>query len=101
MIKVTVLMGGISSEREVSISSGKAVSEALKKAGYNVDEIQITDELLNPEKLNQKLYLLLFMVALAKMEKFKKFSKIIILFLLDLHPPLVIYPLINFYLEKY
>ena len=52
MIKVTVLMGGISSEREVSISSGKAVSEALKKAGYDVDEIQITDELLNPEKIN-------------------------------------------------
>ena len=44
---------------------------------------------------------LLFMVALVQMEKFKKFLKIIILFLPDLHPPLVIYPLINFYLEKY
>ena len=55
MIKVTVLMGGISSEREVSISSGKAVSEALKKAGYDVDEIQITDELLNPEKIKSEI----------------------------------------------
>ena len=54
MIKVTVLMGGISSKREVSISSGKAVSEALKKGGYDVDEIQITDELLNPEKIKSE-----------------------------------------------
>lgn len=33
---VTVLMGGISSEREVSLVSGKAVSDALSEAGYGV-----------------------------------------------------------------
>jgi len=49
MIKVTVLMGGISSEKEVSISSGKAVSKALKLAGYNVNEIVINDELFDPK----------------------------------------------------
>ena len=32
---VTVLMGGYSSEREVSLVSGKACVEALKKAGLN------------------------------------------------------------------
>jgi D-alanine-D-alanine ligase-like ATP-grasp enzyme len=35
-IKVAVLMGGISREREVSIQSGKCVAEALKQAGVNV-----------------------------------------------------------------
>ena len=35
-LKVAVLMGGISREREVSIQSGKCVTEALKKAGVNV-----------------------------------------------------------------
>ena len=47
MIKVTVLMGGVSSEREVSISSGKAVSKALKIAGYDIEEIVITKESFN------------------------------------------------------
>ena len=47
MIKVTVLMGGVSSEREVSISSGKAVSKALKIAGYDIEEIVITNESFN------------------------------------------------------
>ncbi|MGA2071049.1 MAG: D-alanine--D-alanine ligase [Sedimentisphaerales bacterium] len=35
-LKVAVLMGGISREREVSIQSGKCVADALKKAGANV-----------------------------------------------------------------
>ena len=33
---VTVLMGGWSSEREVSLVSGKHVAEALTEAGYDV-----------------------------------------------------------------
>ncbi|MCX7733846.1 MAG: D-alanine--D-alanine ligase [bacterium] len=37
--KVAVLMGGESEEREISLKSGKAVSEALKKKGYNVTEL--------------------------------------------------------------
>jgi D-alanine-D-alanine ligase len=33
--KIAVLMGGLSAEREVSLSSGAAVMDALKDAGYN------------------------------------------------------------------
>lgn len=36
---VAVLKGGWSSEREVSLSSGKACAEALRNAGYEVTEI--------------------------------------------------------------
>ena len=39
-------MGGISSEREVSLKSGKAVCEALKEAGHIVYPIDVTDESL-------------------------------------------------------
>ena len=35
---VTVLMGGPSAEREVSLSSGRACAEALREAGYEVEE---------------------------------------------------------------
>ena len=33
-IKVLVLMGGKSSEREVSLASGKSVAKALREAGF-------------------------------------------------------------------
>ncbi|MBF0465277.1 MAG: D-alanine--D-alanine ligase [Nitrospirae bacterium] len=36
---IAVLMGGESSEREISIKSAKAVSEALRAAGYNFHEV--------------------------------------------------------------
>ena len=39
MKKIAVLMGGISSERDISISSGKAISLGLNQSGYNVTEI--------------------------------------------------------------
>lgn len=45
--KVLVLMGGFSSEREVSLVSGKNISKALSKKGYNVVEHDLTD----PKKL--------------------------------------------------
>ena len=35
---VAVLMGGWSSEREVSLSSGKACATALRMAGYRVSD---------------------------------------------------------------
>jgi len=41
--KIMVLMGGFSSEREVSIDSGKNVAEALKKGGYQVILHDLTD----------------------------------------------------------
>ncbi len=39
---VGVLMGGTSSEREISLRSGKAVSAALKRSGVPVTEIDLT-----------------------------------------------------------
>ena len=42
---VAVLMGGWSSEREVSLSSGKACSRALREKGYNVKEIDVRRDL--------------------------------------------------------
>lgn len=38
---VAVLMGGFSSERPVSLSSGKACAEALAGAGYRVTEVDV------------------------------------------------------------
>ena len=35
-MNVLVLMGGMSTEREVSLSTGKAVAEALVEAGHTV-----------------------------------------------------------------
>jgi len=46
-MKVAVLMGGISSEREISLKSGKAVSSALNKKGFDVTEIDIESSNLN------------------------------------------------------
>ncbi|MCQ2913839.1 MAG: D-alanine--D-alanine ligase [Alphaproteobacteria bacterium] len=43
--KVGVLMGGMSSEREVSFSSGKNVVEALKEAGYDAFGIELTPDI--------------------------------------------------------
>ena len=37
--KVAVLMGGISAEREVSLSSGRECASALREAGYRVVEV--------------------------------------------------------------
>lgn len=38
---VAVLMGGLSSEREVSLNSGQACARALQDAGYRVSEIDV------------------------------------------------------------
>lgn len=43
--KVAVLMGGWSSEREVSLSSGAAVAYALREQGYDVVDIDVTRDL--------------------------------------------------------
>ncbi len=40
--KVAVLMGGVSSEREISLKSGKAIAQGLREGGYEVREIDIT-----------------------------------------------------------
>ncbi|MDI6744041.1 MAG: D-alanine--D-alanine ligase [Thermodesulfovibrionales bacterium] len=53
--KIGVLMGGVSSEREVSLRSGSAVFNALKKLGYNAVEIDAASnicEVLKKEKID-------------------------------------------------
>ncbi|MDP2278231.1 MAG: D-alanine--D-alanine ligase [Nitrospirota bacterium] len=53
--KIGVLMGGISSEREVSLRSGGAVFNALKKLGYNavaIDAASNICEVLKKEKID-------------------------------------------------
>ena len=47
--KVGVLLGGMSSEREVSLRSGKAIAEGLRKKGYDVTEIDVSTDL--PQKI--------------------------------------------------
>ena len=43
--RVTVLMGGASAERDVSLSSGRGVVAALKEAGYDVFSLDVTRDL--------------------------------------------------------
>ena len=43
--RVGVLMGGISSERDISFKSGKAVIQGLKRRGYNVTAIDVDPDL--------------------------------------------------------
>ena len=50
--KVAVLMGGIGSEREISIQSGTCVVDALRQAGFNVIASDITPD--NLEILEDK-----------------------------------------------
>lgn len=49
--KVMVLMGGDSSEREVSLSSGRRVADGLRRAGYRVIEM---DAVFNPALAKQR-----------------------------------------------
>ena len=42
--KIAVLAGGMSSEAEVSMRSGKGCYEALKRLGYNNAELVVVDE---------------------------------------------------------
>ena len=44
-LKVAVLMGGASAEREVSLSSGQACAAALREAGYGVVEVDCGPDL--------------------------------------------------------
>jgi D-alanine-D-alanine ligase len=43
--RVAVLMGGISAEREVSLDSGQQCADALRDAGYRVDEVDVTADI--------------------------------------------------------
>ncbi len=48
-LKILVLKGGSSSEREVSLESGAAVAGALRASGYSVDEFDMKELALSPE----------------------------------------------------
>ena len=50
--KIAVLFGGVSQEREVSLNSGAAVTEALKSLGYDVEGIDT--KFFPIEKLKEK-----------------------------------------------
>lgn len=41
--KVAVLMGGLSKEREISLRTGSAIVQGLKRKGYSVTEIDVKD----------------------------------------------------------
>lgn len=45
MTRVAVLYGGISAEREVSLSSGRQVIAALREAGFEVAPVEVGDDL--------------------------------------------------------
>lgn len=47
-MKIAVLYGGISAEREVSLSSGKGIMNALRKKGYDVEGIDF-----HPNKIDE------------------------------------------------
>lgn len=46
-MKIGVLYGGLSREREVSLKTGTAIANALKDLGYDVIEIDVNKDLLN------------------------------------------------------
>ncbi|WP_448376369.1 D-alanine--D-alanine ligase [Fervidobacterium sp.] len=46
-MRIAVLLGGISREREISIRSGKRIVQALRTFGHEVDEIDVNLDLLN------------------------------------------------------
>ena len=52
MIKVGVIMGGISSEREVSLKSGNSIVENIDRSKYEVVPIVIDnkDDIINKVK---------------------------------------------------
>ena len=45
MTRVAVLYGGISAEREVSLSTGRQVITALREAGFEVTPVEVKDDL--------------------------------------------------------
>ena len=48
-MRIALLKGGTSSEREISLKSGAFVADALRKAGYEVEEIDITEPKVTPQ----------------------------------------------------
>lgn len=74
-MKIAVFMGGISSEREVSLNSGKAILESLLKQGYDAYGIDVTKENLVSAFVDNEydLHILHFMEDLERMEEYRDF----------------------------
>ena len=64
-LKIAVLYGGVSKEREVSISSSKGVIDALKRNGHEVIAIDF-----HPERLDEIINLKVDLVFIALHGKF-------------------------------
>src|SRR4051794_9891491 len=60
-MNITVLYGGPSAEREVSLVSGRAVAQGLREAGHAVHEVDVRPETLD-SALNSKAFDVVFPV---------------------------------------
>ncbi|WLV23461.1 D-alanine--D-alanine ligase [Aciduricibacillus chroicocephali] len=70
-MKIAVLYGGVSGEREVSLSSGKGIIEALKKNGHDVQGIDF-----HPERLDEIIKLDVDLVFIGLHGKFGEDGRI-------------------------
>ncbi|GAF65327.1 D-alanine--D-alanine ligase [Bacillus sp. TS-2] len=70
-MKIAVLYGGVSAEREVSISSGKGIIQALKNKGHDVVGIDFS-----PEKLDEVMNLQVDMVYIGLHGRFGEDGKV-------------------------
>src|SRR5690625_486000 len=70
-MKIAVLYGGTSGEREVSLSSGKGIIEALKANGHNVTGIDF-----NPNEINKIINLDVDLVFIGLHGKFGEDGRI-------------------------
>ena len=62
--RIGVLMGGASSEREISLKSGEAVVSALKEEGYDVLPLDIDDNLRDVQKRLEEAHISVAFIAL-------------------------------------
>lgn len=75
--KIVVLMGGPSSEAEISRLTGTAILNALQEKGYNVVGMEFVPKTLveDIKKVAVILYLMLFMVNMVKMAELQQYLK--------------------------
>ena len=72
--KIAVLCGGMSSEREISLRSGKNVLAALQRLGYkNAQIVDVSENIMNDLKGFEFAYNTLTTQKQLVMEKFAKF----------------------------
>ena len=55
-MRIAVLMGGTSDERDVSLSSGAQVAAALREAGHDVVAVDTTRGALSPDEERRLLH---------------------------------------------